>query len=130
MSPYTLTIIFEQNKKIATYTFDCPKNPQGYYQLHEGDRIQFIFNNPEVVVTQAILSSTMKHLPERTSPFSGFPGGTVELINNSILTIGAPEGRWCFWINFHTQNDAGWMVHLLPDPELQVGSIPNSADIS
>ncbi|NHZ61487.1 hypothetical protein [Massilia genomosp. 1] len=128
MSQYTFTIAFKSGVKIATFTTNCPRLPTGLYNPQSGDTLKFIFicKNEPIEIHNGKLMATNMHLPEASSPFNGVVDGAVPIINNSVVSFDVISGDWCFYISFYARNNSGqWEFHLLPDPELQVGSIPN-----
>ncbi|NHZ32823.1 hypothetical protein [Massilia rubra] len=126
MSTYTFTVNFKSGIKIATYTTNCPTLSAGLYNPQPDDKLQFIFNDDASDIQGGKLSSSKMDVPERSSPFSGAVDGSMSIVNNSVVSFDVTQGSWCFYISFYAKNNAGkWEFHLLPDPELQVGSIPN-----
>ncbi|UOD29134.1 hypothetical protein INH39_27555 [Massilia violaceinigra] len=122
---YNFEIHFESGVFRATFTTNIPQLPDGTYVLDTDDEIQFVFGNGDIEVRKAVLLSAKKYHPETGSPFQGAHGDRVELVNNKRLSVDE-LGTWCFFISFYAMNNKQkWEFHLLPDPELQVGSIPH-----
>ena len=131
MTQYTFTVNFKSNIKNATLSTPCPRNVDGSYQVYDGDTIRLIFNDPDKVIQNGkmIVNKLRVPKPEAVSPFSGSTGPDISVVNNAVLTVDVLKGRWGFSITFDAPDINGKIFHhVLPDPELQVGSIGGDSD--
>ena len=121
-TPYTFEIIYGVNAPDATWLFDdqlgvetCKVNP--------GDQILFTFSGPGIVTQAAVLTGQLQFEPALW-PFKG-AGGDASVMPKTVLTVGPSLGLWVMCVAFAVLfTDGATKFYFVPDPELQVGSIP------
>lgn len=124
MSQYTCLISYSANVKIATAVLHAPKDKDGAYLLDAEDTIVFQFDGPGKV-SLANLFLMRKRINEAASPFFGDGAAPIPVTDDTEVTVDGSQGLWCFFMYFYAGDDGSQMLHFVPDPELQVGSIPN-----
>ncbi|MFB9240376.1 hypothetical protein IV454_24360 [Massilia antarctica] len=126
MTQYTFNVNFTNHVKTAKLHTTCPLTLDGAYQVYDGDTILLIFNNPDTVIQNGMMILKKEPVPkgEAPSPFSGLIGPNIPVTNKTVLAVDVLKGCWGFSIAFDAPYGVGHIGHhVLPDPELQVGSI-------
>lgn len=119
---HKFTIVYGTNAPATTWLFDGEVGPE-ICDVRMGDEIEFAFSGPGTVTQVAVLTGEMVS-GEGAGPFAGLLGN-YGLPPNKVLTVEAePSQTWGFSVAFCAFVDQQPQFYFVPDPELQVGSIP------
>lgn len=129
MTQYTMTVTYQQGVRNASTTFNGTIEGGNRYLVNPDDTIQIKFVGPGTV-SGAMLNMLPMLQSDSASPF---PTSTpnIPVANDQVLSVSALTGLWGFFMSFFasTSTPLG-EFHFVPDPELQVGSIPRQVQQS
>ena len=125
---YQLLITYVEGQTLATWSLDGVQRDDGdQFQVQPGDKIAFQFDGPGDIAECVLISGQMSSKSHGSSPFT--EGNRINLRANSTVNVGQQQGLWGFTVSFSAYNGDGTSsFYYLPDPELQVGTLPPVCD--
>jgi hypothetical protein len=124
---YQLLVTYVQGQTLATWSLNGTPHQDGdQFQVQPGDKIEFQFAGPGDIVECVLISGQMDRRSHGNSPFA--EGNRINLKARSTLNVGQQHGLWGFTISFSAADGDGTSsFYYLPDPEMQVGTMPPNA---
>lgn len=125
MTQYICTITYSADATYATLVMNAPVLPDGTYRFQDNDTILVQFVGPGTV-SGGTWCMVPQWASDQASPFRGANGTSIAVADGTLLSVDVVSGRWCFFLYFYAAvGTAPKRAHVVRDPELQVGSIPN-----
>ena len=121
---HQVLVTYVPGQTLATWSLDgVPKKDGDQFTVLPGDKVAFQFEGPDDIAECVLISGQMNGRAHGSSPFT--EGNRVNLKANSTLNVGRQPGLWGFTISFSTRNSDGTSsFYYLPDPEMDVGTVP------
>ena len=121
---HQVLVTYVQGQTLATWSLNgVPQKDGDQFAVLPGDKVAFQFEGPDDIAECVLISGQMNSRAHGSSPFT--EGNRVNLKANSTLTVGRQPGLWGFTISFSTRNSDGTSsFYYLPDPEMDVGTVP------
>lgn len=125
---YQLQIIYVEGQTLATWKLNgVPQQDGDEFKVQPGDKVEFQFDGPGDIAECVLISGPTDGRAHGSSPFT--EGNRINLKAHSTLNVGQQQGVWGFTVSFSTYNGDGTSAfYYLPDPEMQVGTLPPVCD--
>lgn len=115
--------IYPAANQSATWKYNDASPPGTPILVSPRDTINFTF--PDGSVETALLLVGPRRKESGLSPFRG--GAQFNIFSGADMVVSdTSKGLWGFSVTFSVIEDGVTRFHFLPDPELEVGSIPGS----
>lgn len=125
MANHQIYINYMPGVPLAAWTLDGNPPPStARINVSSGDTVEFGFAYPDNVTNAVLLTGPLsKNISQ--SPFRG--GAQLNIYSGATVPIetSETEAAWGFSVSFSVINGGKTSMYFLPDPELEVGSIPN-----
>ena len=121
-------VTYGEGATLARWSLDGVAHQDGdEFKVLPGDKVAFQFEGPGDIAECVLISGQMESRCHGSSPFT--EGNRINLKANSTLNVGQQLGVWGFTVSFSTHNgDGTTSFYYLPDPEMQVGTLPPLCD--
>ncbi|MFS2022065.1 hypothetical protein ACL58G_21350 [Massilia sp. GER05] len=125
---HQLVVTYVKGQTTATWSLDgVPHHDGDALKVQSGDKITFQFDGPDDIAECVLISGKMETKCHGGSPFT--EGNRINLKANSTVVVGQQHGLWGFTVSFSTSNSDGTSsFYFLPDPEVDVGTMPPMCD--
>jgi hypothetical protein len=125
---HQLVVTYVKGQTTATWSLDGVQHQDGdLFQVQQGDKVAFQFNGPDDIAECVLISGQMDSRSHGSSPFT--EGNRINLKAHSTVNVGQQQGIWGFTVSFSTRaSDGTSSFYYLPDPEMQVGTLPPMCD--
>ena len=123
-----LLVTYVKGETTATWSLDgAPHQDGDPFKVQPGDKVEFQFSGPDDIAECVLISGQMDSRSHGSSPFT--EGNRINLKAHSTVNVGQQQGVWGFTVSFSTRNGDGTSsFYYLPDPEMDVGTLPPVCD--
>jgi len=125
---HQLLVTYVKGETTASWSLDgVPHQDGDQFKVQPGDKVAFTFSGPDDIAECVLISGQMDSRSHGSSPFT--EGNRINLKANSTVNVGQQQGVWGFTVSFSTRDgDGASSFYYLPDPEMQVGTLPPVCD--